>query len=81
LTTKKLLEGARNLTDQLQKNEQELRKNAEQMKLTQIELEKSNIELASKITEVETGQKRLHALLENAKICKPLSKNNIRIYT
>ncbi|MCF6365747.1 MAG: PAS domain S-box protein [Bacteroidales bacterium] len=66
LTTKKLLEDARNLTEQLQKNEQELRENANKMELTQIELEKSNIELASKISEVETGQKRLHALLENA---------------
>ncbi len=66
LTTKTLLGDARSLTEKLQKNENELRKNAKQMELTQIELEKSNVELASKISEVETGQKRLHALLENA---------------
>lgn len=66
LTTKKLLEDAQKLTDKLQKNENELRENAKQMELTQIELEKSNIELAAKISEVETGQKRIHALLENA---------------
>jgi len=66
LTTKKLLEDAQKLTDRLQKNENELRENAKQMELTQVELEESNIELATKITEVETGQKRIHALLENA---------------
>ena len=66
LTTKKLLEDAQKLTDQLQKNENDLRENAKQMELTQIEIEKSNIELATKITEVERGQKRIHALLENA---------------
>jgi PAS domain S-box-containing protein len=65
-TTRKLLEESRSLTEKLQKNENELRKNAAQMERTQIELEKSNIELAAKISEVETGQKRLHALLENA---------------
>ncbi len=66
LTTKKLLEDAQKLTEKLQKNDDELRKNAKQMELTQAELEKSNIELASKISEVETGQKRIHSLLENA---------------
>jgi len=66
LTTKRLLEDAQKLADKLQKNENELRENAKQMELTQIELEKSNIELAAKISEVETGQKRIHSLLENA---------------
>ncbi len=64
--TKRLLSESRELTSQLRMNEDELRKNAEQMKLTQIELEKSNKELAGKISEVERGQKRLRALLENA---------------
>ncbi len=64
--TKRLLSDSRELTSQLRQNEDELRKNAEQMKLTQIELEKSNKELAGKISEVERGQKRLRALLENA---------------
>ncbi len=64
--TKKLLDEAQKLTNKLQKNENDLRENAKQMELTQIELEKSNKELAAKIFEVETGQKRIHALLENA---------------
>lgn len=65
-TTKKLLKESRKLTDELRRNEEELRKNAKEMEKTQVELEKSNIELAQKIAEVEQGQKRLHALLENA---------------
>ncbi len=65
-TTKKLLFESQKLTEDLKRNEEELRKNAEEMKKTQIELEKTNIELAQKIKEVEQGQKRLHALLENA---------------
>lgn len=64
--TKKLLKESRKLTDDLRHNEEELRKNAKEMEKTQVELEKSNIELAQKIAEVEQGQKRLHALLENA---------------
>lgn len=64
--TKRLLEESRKLTTRLRKNEDELKRNAEQMKLTQIEVEKSNKELAAKISEVERGQKRLRALLENA---------------
>ncbi|NPA67032.1 MAG: PAS domain S-box protein [Chlorobi bacterium] len=65
-TTKKLLQDSRKLTEELRKNEEELRRNAKQMEKTQKELEKTNIELAKKISEVEQGQKRLHALLENA---------------
>jgi len=65
-TTKKLLKESQKLTDDLRHNEEELRKNAKEMEKTQVELEKSNIELAQKIAEVEQGQKRLHALLENA---------------
>jgi len=65
-TTKKLLSESQKLTNELRHNEEELRKNAKQMEKTQVELEKSNIELAQKIAEVEQGQKRLHALLENA---------------
>ena len=65
-TTKKLLTESQKLTNDLRHNEEELRKNAKQTEKTQVELEKSNIELAQKIAEVEQGQKRLHALLENA---------------
>ncbi len=64
--TKKFLAESQKLAEELRKNEEELRKNAKEMEKTQIELEKSNIELAQKIREVEQGQKRLHALLENA---------------
>ncbi len=64
--TIQLLEDSRKLTARLRKNEDELRRNAEQMQMTQIELEKSNKELATKMAEVERGQNRLRALLENA---------------
>lgn len=64
--TKQLLDESQTLTKRLSKNEEQLKKNARQMQLTQIELQRSNEELESKITEVEQGQRRLHALLENA---------------
>ena len=64
--TEQLLEESQNLTKRLRKNEDELKQNAQKMEMTQIELKKSNEELAAKISEVEQGQKRLHALLENA---------------
>jgi PAS domain S-box-containing protein len=64
--TENLLRDSQELTKRLQKNEEDLRKNAQQMQHTQIELENSNRELASQIAEVERGQKRLSALLQNA---------------
>ncbi|NOZ35328.1 MAG: PAS domain S-box protein [Chlorobi bacterium] len=64
--TKKLLSDSQKLTEELKHNEAELRENAKLTEKTQIELKKYNIELAQKISEVEQGQKRLHALLENA---------------
>ncbi|MEA2042475.1 MAG: PAS domain S-box protein [Bacteroidota bacterium] len=64
--TEKLLKESQSLTKRLRKNEDELKENAQQMELSQVEIKKSNEELAAKISEVEQGQKRLHALLENA---------------
>jgi PAS domain-containing protein len=48
------------------KNEEELRKNAEAMRRGQIELQEANKKLEAQIREVERGQKRQYALLENA---------------
>ncbi len=64
--TENLLRESQELTKRLQKNEDDLRRNAEQMQRTQKELENSNRELASQIAEVEKGQNRLFALLQNA---------------
>ncbi|MBQ3688549.1 MAG: PAS domain S-box protein [Bacteroidales bacterium] len=65
-TTEKLLREAQTMTRQLQKNEDELRKNAEDMKKAQLELQDTNKKLEAQIREVERGQKRQYALLENA---------------
>jgi PAS domain S-box-containing protein len=65
-TTEKLLQEAQTMTRQLQKNEDELRKNAEDMKKAQLELQEVNKNLQAQIREVERGQKRQYALLENA---------------
>lgn len=64
--TEKLLRDAQNMTKQLQKNEEELRKNAADMERAQLELQDSNRKLEAQIREVERGQKRQYALLENA---------------
>jgi PAS domain S-box-containing protein len=64
--TEKLLQDSQEMTKKLQKNEDELRRNAQEMKLTQKEIEETNRKLAAQIQEVERGQKRLYALLENA---------------
>ncbi|MBR3712736.1 MAG: PAS domain S-box protein, partial [Bacteroidales bacterium] len=64
--TEKLLRDAQEMTKQLQKNEEELRKNAEAMQKAQLELQDTNKKLEAQIREVERGQKRQYALLENA---------------
>lgn len=64
--TEKLLQESKEMTAILQKNEEELRKNAHEMELSQKEIEETNRKLAAQIQEVERGQKRLYALLENA---------------
>ncbi|MCQ2975247.1 MAG: PAS domain S-box protein [Bacteroidales bacterium] len=64
--TEKLLREAQEMTKLLQKNEDELRKNADEMQKTQLELQESNKQLEAQIREVERGQKRQYALLENA---------------
>jgi len=64
--TEKLLRDSQEMTKLLQKNEEELRRNAQEMALSQKEIEETNRKLAAQIQEVERGQKRLYALLENA---------------
>ena len=64
--TEKLLREAQEMTKLLQKNEEELRKNADEMRKTQLELQETNKQLEAQIREVERGQKRQYALLENA---------------
>jgi PAS domain S-box-containing protein len=64
--TEKLLRDAQDMTKQLKKNEDELRKNAEAMQRAQFELQDTNRKLEAQIREVERGQKRINALLENA---------------
>ncbi len=64
--TEKLLQESKEMTAILQKNEEELRRNAHEMELSQKEIEETNRKLAAQIQEVERGQKRIHALLENA---------------
>lgn len=64
--TEKLLRDAQEMTKRLQKNEEELRKNADDMAKAQLELQDTNTKLEAQIREVERGQKRQYALLENA---------------
>jgi PAS domain S-box-containing protein len=64
--TERLLEESRQMTMELQENEEQLRQGAEEMRATQEELQKSNEKLEGQIHEVENAQKRLHSLLENA---------------
>jgi PAS domain S-box-containing protein len=64
--TERLLEESRQMTYELQENEEQLRQSAEEMRATQEELQKSNEKLEGQVHEVENAQKRLHSLLENA---------------
>ncbi len=64
--TEKLLQEARQMTEELTENEEALRQSAEEMRATHEELEKSNERLEIQVAEVEKVQKRLHSLLENA---------------
>ena len=64
--TEKLLQEARQMTQELTENEEALRQSAEEMRATHEELEKSNERLEMQVEEVEKVQKRLHSLLENA---------------
>ncbi len=65
MRTHQLLEESRNMTAELQENEQVLKENAEEMKTTQEELQQANIQLEQKIREEKLAQDRLHWLLEN----------------
>jgi PAS domain S-box-containing protein len=64
--TERLLLESRQMTQELQENEEQLRQSAEEMRATQEELQHSNEQLESQIIEVGNAQKRLHSLLENA---------------
>lgn len=64
--TEQLLKESQQLTSTLRTNEEQLHQNAEEMMIAQDELERSNKLLATKIQEVENGQKKLQALLTNA---------------
>ena len=64
--TERLLWESQQMTATLRKNEEQLHQNAQEMLDAQAELEKSNKLLATKIQEVENGQKKLEVLLTNA---------------
>jgi PAS domain S-box-containing protein len=64
--TEYLLKESQEMTLTLTHNEEKLKESAREMMIAQEELERSNELLESKIQEVENGQKRLMALLNNA---------------
>ncbi|MEX0982034.1 MAG: SpoIIE family protein phosphatase [Bacteroidales bacterium] len=64
--TRKLLDESREMTAELQKNEQILQENAVEMKATQEQLRTANIELQKRIEQERMAQDRLHWLLKNA---------------
>jgi PAS domain S-box-containing protein len=64
--TKRLLEDAQNMSNELGEQQQQLLQNAEEMIATQDELTKSNARLEDQIQEVNNAQKRTQVLLENA---------------
>lgn len=64
--TEYLLKESQEMTLTLTYNEEKLKESAREMMIAQEELERSNELLESKIQEVENGQKRLMALLNNA---------------
>lgn len=64
--TKRLLEDAQKMSNELGEQQQQLLQNAEEMIATQEELTKSNARLEEQIQEVNNAQKRTQVLLENA---------------
>lgn len=66
MKTRILLEESRNMTTELQLNEQVMKHNARKMQSTQQQLREANIRLQEKIEEEKLAQDRLHWLLENA---------------
>ncbi len=64
--TLKLLEEARNLSNELQMNQEVLREQAVTMQQTQKQLQITNMQLEEQIQEVRLTQKRTQLLLENA---------------
>jgi PAS domain S-box-containing protein len=64
--TRRLLEEARAMSNELKEKQEVLRQNAEEMQATQEELERTNRELEKQIEEVNRTQKRMQLLLENA---------------
>jgi PAS domain S-box-containing protein len=66
LRTQVWLEESRNMTEELQKNEEQLQKNAGEMIATQKKLENANIQLEGKMEEARHANERLHLMLEHA---------------
>jgi PAS domain S-box-containing protein len=64
--TVKLLQEARQMSEELQLQQEVLRQNAEIMEATQEELKRTNARLEEQILEVNRTQKRMQLLLENA---------------
>lgn len=64
--TRKLLQEAQAMSNELKEKQEVLRQNAEEMQATQEELERTNRELEHQVEEVNRTQKRMQLLLENA---------------
>ncbi|TFH22453.1 MAG: PAS domain S-box protein, partial [Bacteroidia bacterium] len=66
LRTQTLLEESRNMTEELQKNEEQLQEHAREMISTQLKLENANVQLEGKMEEAKHANERLHLMLEHA---------------
>ncbi len=64
--TRRLLEESRQMSNELQEQQEVLRQNAEEMQATQEELKRTNYQLEEQVAEVERTQNRMASLLENA---------------
>ena len=64
--TRRLLEEAQQMSNELQAQQEVLQQNAEEMRATQEELQRANKQLEEQIQEVERTQNRMASLLENA---------------
>ena len=64
--TRRLLEEAQHMSNELKEQQEVLQQNAEEMQATQEELQRANKQLEEQIQEVERTQNRMASLLENA---------------
>ncbi|WKN44314.1 PAS domain S-box protein [Tunicatimonas pelagia] len=64
--TRRLLQEAQQMSNELQEQQEILQQNAEEMQATQEELQRANKQLEEQIQEVERTQNRMASLLENA---------------